>query len=375
MTLQTTGRLWHRLLGAALLAALCAGCSSRPDGGGSSGPGQKDAPMFSLAWGDYPSWNVFTVASDLGLIDERKGHQGELEKKWGVDVELTKTGYDMCIQQYVGAQCDAVCLTNMDVLRPALVLPSVAVLPTSTSAGADALLVVDIDVSDKRKALQELKKVPVRGLALSVSEYVFSRNLELLGHDEKDFKYISMPPDLAAAAMQAGSPDVKAIMVWNPFLLQTEMHNRKAKRLFDSSTIPGEVVDMVVVSQRSLDRDGGGDFACCLIDTFYSFSRLLEDGEKRGDLVARLGKKFAGLSKHEMERALRETPFYKDARAGLELFTGRAFPEKNRLVSKFCLEHKIIDREPKLGYGGRDEAADAQLRFDPTYIRKVRDKP
>src|ERR1051325_586332 len=49
---------------------------------------EKVVPTFSLAWSEYPSWSVFGVASELGLIDGRQGHQGELEKKWGVDIVL-----------------------------------------------------------------------------------------------------------------------------------------------------------------------------------------------------------------------------------------------------------------------------------------------
>ena len=46
-----------------------------------------------------------------------------------------------------------------------------------------------------------------------------------------------------------------------------------------------------------------------------------------------------------MDQALKETKFYKDAEAGMNLFTGKDLPEKNKLVSKFCLDHKLIAEE------------------------------
>jgi NitT/TauT family transport system substrate-binding protein len=363
------------VLAAGLLLTGCSGKGSDGKGDGSSGSG-KGTPVFTLAWSEYPSWSVFGVAAEMGekgLIDHRKGHMGELEKKWGVDIELKPAEYGTTITLYEGGTVDAVCITNMDVMGTALKKESVAILPTSTSVGGDALLVVDIDVSDKKKALDQLLKYKVHRLEKSVSEYVFARNVELLGRSEKDYKFVNTPPDVAAKLMQKGDEDYKAIMVWNPLAIQTEKLNKKAKRLFDSSSIPGEVVDLVVVSRESLDKDKGADFACCLIDTYYTFNRMLEDPNKRGELLVKLGKKFSNLNEQEMEQALKETKFYKDAEAGLGLFTGKEFPEKNKMVSKFSVEHKIIDKEPSLSYSS-EKAAGTQLRFDPSFMQKVRDK-
>ena len=55
-------------------------------------PGKAQAggklPVFSLAWSEYPSWSVFGVASELGLINGEAGKVGPIEQKWGVDIEL-----------------------------------------------------------------------------------------------------------------------------------------------------------------------------------------------------------------------------------------------------------------------------------------------
>ena len=99
------------------------------------------APSFSLAWSEYPSWSVFGVANELKLIDAAEGKQGPIEKKWNVDIVLKEAEYDPCLTMYGAAQCDAVCITTLDALNPSLSRPSVVILPTSTSYGADALIV------------------------------------------------------------------------------------------------------------------------------------------------------------------------------------------------------------------------------------------
>ena len=37
-------------------------------------------PVYSLAWSEYPSWSVFGVASEKGLINGEKGKLGTLER-------------------------------------------------------------------------------------------------------------------------------------------------------------------------------------------------------------------------------------------------------------------------------------------------------
>ena len=164
---------------------------------GETGTPAPAPPTFSLAWSEYPSWSVFGVADSTGIINGKKGELGPIEKKWGVDIELKEAEYDPCLAMYGAGQCDAVCITNMDILQPSLGRPGVMVLPTSTSFGADACIVTS-DI----KTVEDLKGVKVYGLEKSVSEYCFVRNLELLKQAEKDYSFSNMDPAAAALAMQ-----------------------------------------------------------------------------------------------------------------------------------------------------------------------------
>jgi ABC-type nitrate/sulfonate/bicarbonate transport system substrate-binding protein len=355
---------------------LGAGCSSKPSptkpAGKTSGGKPSKKPAFSLAWSEYPSWSVFGVAHEKKLIDGAEGKLGPIEEKWGVDIVLKERAYDPCIQEYSASSSDAVCITNMDVLAPALTRESVAILPTSTSVGADACIVVGIDVSDKQKAVQELRKHKVYGLAKSVSEYAFVRNLELMGEKESDHQFTDMPPDAAALALQTKRQGYDAVMVWNPFVLQTLKSNPEAKVIFSSDSIPEEIIDMVVVARQSLEKPGGKDFACAVIDAYYQFNQKLADASQRNELLVALGAKFSNLSAEEMEQAVEQTRFYKTPEEGLNLFTGEQFPKTMKTVVDFCVSHKIVEKEPKIGFGG--SGSGEQLRFDPSFIQIVRDR-
>ena len=330
---------------------------------GCTGGGSGDAvPTFSLAWSEYPSWSVFGVADTKKLIDGAAGKQGPLEKKWGIDIELKQTDYDTCLTMYGSSTCDAVCITNMDVLNPALGRKSVAVLPTSTSVGADACIVTGIE------NVEALRNHKVYGLAKSVSEYCFVRNLEKLGEKEADHKFTNMDPAAAAQALQIKQEGYNAIMVWNPFVLQTLKTRPDSRVLFDSSSIPGEIIDMVVVAEQSLAKKGGEAFAHAVADAFYEVSKMMANPATSDDTLVALGAKFSNLGADEMKKVVQQTVFYSNPADGIALFTGSELPKTMDTVVDFCVSHEIVGQKPSVGYGG---GAEAQLLFDPSYMQKV----
>jgi ABC-type nitrate/sulfonate/bicarbonate transport system substrate-binding protein len=349
---------------AALLGS--SGCSGTGGGDSSQPASSKSRPVFSLAWSEYPSWSVFGVAHEKGLINGEAGKLGPLEEKWNVDIVLKEADYVPCITMYNTGACDAVCITNMDVLNPASGRDSVAVMPTSTSVGADACLVVGI------KDVKDLRPHKVYGLAKSVSEYAFARNLELQGEKESDYQFVDKEPGAAALAMQTNQAGYDAIMVWNPYVLQTLKINPKSRRLFDSSTIPEEIIDMVVIAKSSLAKPGGREFACAVIDTYYEMNRLLADPKTGDDTLVALGRKFSSLGLDEMKQVVNETRFYKTPDAALKLFTGAEFPKTMDRVTEFCKSHAIINEKISYGFGRTGEPV--QLLFDSSYIQQVRDR-
>lgn len=333
---------------------------------GCGGADTKDVPTFSLAWSEYPSWSVFGVADAKGILNGKKGELGPIEKKWGVDIELKEAEYDPCLAMYGAGQCDAVCITNMDILSPSGGRPGVMVLPTSTSFGADACLVTN-DI----KSVEDLKGKKVFGLEKSVSEYCFVRNLELLGQKESDYSFSNMDPGAAALAMQQKAEGQQAIVVWNPFVISTLAKRDDVRVLFDSTKIPNEIIDSVVVAKESLNKEGGEAFACAIIDAFYQVNAAIADPATRDDTLIAIGEKFANVKLEDMEKVVQQTKFYSTPDQGLDLLTGSDLPKIMNTVVDFCASHGIVETKPALGYGKK--STDAAVRFDPSYIQKVKE--
>jgi NitT/TauT family transport system substrate-binding protein len=322
------------------------------------------APVFSLAWSEYPSWSVFGVADKEGILDGKEGALGTIEKKWNVDIVLNYAEYDPCLSLYGSNTTDAVCITNMDILAPSLKRASVAILPTSTSVGGDACITVGID------SIDALKGKNTWGLEKSVSQFAFERVLESKGLNPKDFPFKNQDPAVAATGMQASQADFESIMVWNPFALQTLRLRKDAKVLFDSSSIPEEIIDMVVVGKEALDRPGGKRFAYAIIESFYEVNKLIADPKTQNSTLVALGEQFSKLNAEDMKLVLTQTKFYDSAAKALALFEGEKFRKETMpMVAEFCVSHEMCATAPALGFGDSGKP----LNFDPQFLNGLKD--
>jgi ABC-type nitrate/sulfonate/bicarbonate transport system substrate-binding protein len=349
-----------------LFGAAFAGCEpsnkSTPNttGSGTAGTSSGKPATFTLAWSEYPSWSVFGVADEIGLLNKEAGKLGELEKKWNVDIVLKGVDYDTCLQMYGSNTADAVCITNMDTLGPATDRASVAILPTSTSVGADACIAVGVN------DLEGLKGKTTRGLERSVSQYAFERILIKKGLNPKDFPFSNMDPGAAASALQTGDSNVQSIMVWNPFVMQTLRDQPKSKKLFDSSEIPEEIIDMVVVGKDCLAKEGGKAFASCIVETFYAINQRMADPKTADKTLVAIGANFSSLGLEDMKQVVQQTRFYKSPEEALKLLSSEEFRTKTMpVVADFCVEHKIVEKKPTIGF----DSADSQVNFDTSFLK------
>jgi len=347
--------------------AIAAGCSkSTPtNNGGGSSAAAGNTPTFSLAWSEYPSWSVFGVAHEKGIIDGAEGKLGPIEKKWGVDIVLKEADYDTCLTFYGSSETDAVCITNMDTLAPSLSRDSVAILPTSTSVGADACIAVGVD------NLDGLKGKTTYGLEMSVSQYCFERNLELQGKTIADYPFKNMDPGAAAQAMQTNQADIESIMVWNPFVLQTLRTRDGAKVIFDSSTIPEEIIDMVVIGKDALAKEGGEAFAGAIVEAFYEVNKMMADSTTGDDTLIAIGQKFSSLELADMKEVVKQTRFYGTPDEAIALLTNEKFQSETMpQVASFCESHGIVASKPTIGFNKDD----AQFNFTTKFVEAAKAK-
>lgn len=331
-------------------------------------------PVFTFDWSEYPSWSTFGVAEELGLINKEKGKMGTIELKYNVDIVLRNKDYDTCITLFTSGNSDATCLTNMDSLAPSLSIPATIVLPTSNSYGADMLIVDE----DSVNSIEDLKGIPIRGLELSVSQYLFERGLQENGFDPLDFKFQNMAPEAASMALQLNDKNVNAIVVWNPFAMQTLNSREGIRVLFDSRTIENEIIDCVVVANSSLEREGGDRFVQALIETFFTVTSRMtsNDRQTRDDTLIALGDRFSNLGLRDMRQVTRQTRFYNTPEEAISMITDNHLAKTMLLVEEFCYNQGLVNRRAVVSINGgvvTGEGENADLSFDSSHLQTFAD--
>ena len=275
---------------------------------------------------------------------------GSIEKKYNVDIKLILATYDSCITLYGNSQADAVCITNIDILGAAGSRNSVGILPTSTSAGADACIVAGINT------LEELAGKPTRGLEKSVSQYCFERCLEKLGKNPADYPFSQMDPEQAALA-------------FHPFVMQSIRSRSDSKVLFSSESIPEEIIDMVVMGKDSLSKPGGEAFAKAMVETFYLMNQRMVDPKTSDQTLVGIGARFAKLELEDMKTIVKQTKFFGDPADAVRLFADERFQKETMpLVSKFCVKYGLTPKPAELSYGDGKGLMDFSTKYVSGYL-------
>jgi len=321
-------------------------------------------PVFVLIWSEYPSWSAIDVAGLKGIINPAEGGDyGPVEQQHKVDIVLRRRDYVQSMKEYGNGQCDAVTVTNIDALNLAKGRNSTATTPTSTSAGADGVVALG------STTIEDLKGKVVHGPEDCVTEYLCVRALEINELDDNHFTFSHMEPDAAAIALQTGGEDskVQAAGLWQPFLLQTQRSRPESKLVFDSTVIPLEIIDMILVGNDSLEKEGGDRFAKAASQTFYELNKLLSDPGQSDAITEAIGKKFSRLPLEDMKEVLEKCKFFGTPEEAQSLFSDSKWQElMSTTVAQAAIKTGITTEGQKPTIGFNDPSA--QLNFSTEYL-------
>ena len=251
-----------KILGAAALVAVAVSTSPTV---------AQERDSFRIAWSIYVGWMPWGYAADAGIIDR-------WADRYGIEIEVVQINdYIESINQYTAGAFDGCVMTNMDALTiPAAGgVDSTALIVGDFSNGNDGLVVKG------ETALEDIAGTTIHLVELSVSHYLLARALDSVGLAERDVDLVNTS-DADIVSVFTASPDVEAVVTWNPLLMEVAAQPG-ANALFDSSQIPGEIIDLMVVNSDVLAANP--DFGRALTGAWYETMALMAAGDE-GALTA-----------------------------------------------------------------------------------------
>ena len=258
-----------RLLPTLFLALAIAGCSSEP------------TPMAPLrvASSPWPGYEPFYLARDLGYFGVDKVNYFELPSA------------DITLESFRNRSADIATLTLdevLDLLRGGTKLRILLVVDSSN--GADAAM-----ATPAVKSLADLKgkRVAITNIPLGV--YILSRMLDKAGLKHEDINIITLAENKHEEYYRQGKADV--VITMEPY--KSQMAGLGAHAIFDSSQIPREIFDLLVVHEDVFQQRRND--VCHFAKQWYRSLDYLQTNPD--DAYARMGKRM-GKTAREFQSML-----------------------------------------------------------------------
>ena len=282
---------------------------------------------FRIAWSIYVGWMPWEF-----------GHQQGIVKKWAdkydIEIEVVRVNdYIGSINQYSTGAFDACAMTNMDALMipAASGIDSTALIIGDFSNGNDAI------VLKKKSILADIKGQKVNLVKFSVSHYLLARGLESVGLRERDIKMIDTS-DANMVSMFA-SNNVTSAVTWNP-LLREILAFPDTHSVFDSSQIPGEIIDLMVVNTETLKANP--KLGMALTGAWYEIMAAMSQTDEKAIAARTHMARASGTDLAGFNAQLETTRMFYDAEEAVKFSRSEELIKTMEHVASFSFEHGLL---------------------------------
>ncbi len=358
MTMHSRNLAWHTCLAMILLAA----------GALSPALAAAERTTFNVAWSIYVGWMPWDYADQSGILKKWAA-------KYGIKIKLTQVNdYVESINQYTAGTFDACVMTNMDMLT----------IPAAGGVDSTALIVGDFSngndgvvLKGKGRKLEDIKGQKVNLVELSVSHYLLIRALGSVGLRERDLKIINTSDADMVGAF--ASPASTAVVTWKP-QLSSVLGMPDSQLVYDSSKIPGEILDLMVVNTATLSANP--KLGKALTGAWYETLALMLKNDAAGKAAQAAMARASGTDAAGFTSQLATTHLFATPADAYQFATGDAVIKTMDLVRKFSFDHGILGRGASsvdavgIEFPARKLLGDARnirMRFDPSYLKMAMD--
>ena len=327
----------------------------------------EERDSFKIAWSIYVGWMPWGYGEAEGIVDK-------WADKYDIEIDVVQINdYIESINLYTAGSYDGVTVTNMDALTiPAAGgVDSTALIMGDFSDGNDGVVLKGSD------SLEDIDGRSVHLVELSVSHYLLARALESVNMSERDVEVVNTSDADIVAAFS--SSDVEAAVTWNPQLGELKKRD-DAHVVFDSSQIPGEIMDLLVVNTETLaDNPKLGK---ALTGAWYEIMDAMQ-GEGEAAVEARTAMaETAGTDLAGYEAQLDSTSMFYAPGEAVAFLESDTPKETMESVRQFAFKHGLLgERADSPDFVGIEFAdgsvlgsdSNVKFRFNADYTRMARD--
>ncbi|MBU0680278.1 MAG: putative urea ABC transporter substrate-binding protein [Proteobacteria bacterium] len=320
---------------------------------------------YKIAWSHYTGWEPWEYISQSGIM-------AKWAKKYGIDdIEIVLVNdYIESINMYTTGQFHGCTMTNMD----ALTIPAVGGIDSTVlvvgdfSNGNDAIVLLN------GSSVKDLKDRKLRIVELSVSHYLLTRALDMNGLTERDLTLVNTSDaDIAGLFISETERDPKAaVCTWNPPLMQVR-NVKNTTMVFDSSKIPGEIIDTLVVRTDAPDA-----LKKALTGAWFEAMVNMSSHNKVGKQALDIMAKSAGGTLAEFKGQLKTTNMFYKAAEAASFAESDILKKTMEYVRSFSFDHGLYGEgapsKDLVGIQFPDGSVigdknNVKLRFDSKFMR------
>lgn len=344
---------------------LAAAAAALAPAGGADAAVKKE---FNMCWSIYVGWMPWSYATDTGIVKK-------WADKYGIKINITQMGdYIECINQFTAGKYDLATSTTMD----ALAIPSVGGIDTTILIAGDYSNGNDGIVMKDTTKLEDIKGQKVNLLELSVSHYFLARALSTVGLTEKDVTLVNTSDADFISAYK--TPDVTTLVTWNPALATILADEKNANLVFESSTLPGEIVDSTIVNSETLKDNP--ELGKALLGAWFETIGIMVKDDAEGKAAREAMAKTSGTDLAGFEGQLKTTYLFNTPAELYAFVTDPETKTKFDYVRQFSFEKGLYGSDAKsvddIGIEFPDGSTlgskdNIKLRFDGTYSKLAAD--
>ncbi|CZF77877.1 alkanesulfonate transporter substrate-binding subunit [Grimontia celer] len=276
---------------------------------------------FNVCWSHYVGWEPWAYI-------EASGAMARWGDKYGIEVNIKRVDdYVDSLERFSSGEFDACTMTQMD----ALAFPATKGVDTSVLIIGDYSNGNDGILSRDAGSVIDLKGQDILLVQYSVSHYLLARALKRAGLSEADVNLVSVSDAEILDVFRSGK--APTLVTWNPILKKAQTET-KAKLIFDSSELQGEILDLMVTRTDTDER-----LKRALTGAWYETMERLRNEDM--SVVSSMAES-AGASRVSILQQLASTKMLYSPRRGVKVANSKSTLNAMDRVRQFCFEHGLL---------------------------------